>query len=66
MTNETTSMTWHPSDPYQSVEGNPRIADHEVVWCAVCHDEAVVISNDGRQGLCWEHYEMLCDECGGE
>ena len=63
MTSETTSMYWANAEPYAPIENNPRVSDWEVVWCKVCHDEAVVISNDGKWGLCSDHYEMLLEAC---
>lgn len=57
----TSSMTFSNQEPYQSIEGNVRVGEDEVICCFVCHDEAVVISNDGKKGLCWDHYSMLCE-----
>lgn len=53
----TSSMTFSNNEPYQSIEGNVRADENVIVWCAWCHDEASVISNDGKQGLCDECYD---------
>ena len=58
---ETTGLKWSNAEPYAKVENNPRVPDDTIIWCVVCHDEAVVISEDGSQGLCWDHYEMWCE-----
>lgn len=52
----TTSMRWSDEAPYQNIENNPRVADDEVIWCD-CGDEAVLVSNDGKVGLCWFCYD---------
>lgn len=49
-------------ESYAKAEGNIRVAEHEIVWCFVCHDEAVVLSNDGTKGLCWDHYAEWCEQ----
>lgn len=55
-------MEWKPDrGEYQNVENNPRVGEYEIIWCFVCHDEAVVISNDGKRGLCWDHYSAWCE-----
>ena len=57
----TTSMTWSNDKPWQSVENNPRVSEHEVVFCDLCHDEAVVLSLDGLCGLCAKHFQVLSE-----
>lgn len=58
---EVTGLKWSRKDPWLNIENNARVRDGEYVECFVCHDEAVVISNDGRKGLCWDHYEQWCE-----
>ncbi len=62
---ETNSMSWANSEPYSPIENNPRVGEDEVVWCMVCHEEAVAISNNGRQGLCWDHYAIVVEAYEG-
>lgn len=59
---EVTGLQWANAEPYKNIENNPRVRDDVIIWCGVCHDEAVVISNDGKQGLCWDHYSYWCEQ----